>query len=361
MQCAKCCGIFQPLLKNVAESGGTNITDIPWSTLSINFIPGAVSSSEYLPASSVQQSLLTSRLGCLIHRNWVGQGPPLATDEENFVPYQNPHIRGGPLWCPHGPYTSTKRADVKRHIESHAPGEKYKCFLCSNSFATSFKFNRHMSSYKEEKPYKCENCPFASVSPSSLDQHKRTHTAEKPYKCEKCLYAANRRGHLDEHKRTHIGEKPYKCEVCFYSSTRKGNLDRYMRTHPRADGFQCTLCSFVCSSTESLIQHICAIWNWISHKYVNVIMTLNRGICLLTKILFIFCGHAINVRLHAPLTTDIFVQPTYHKAFQARALQVWIVDVLLMHFILAVDTAHQVLRFFPTTGRQGAFWQELYQ
>ncbi|XP_077501132.1 uncharacterized protein LOC144111919 [Amblyomma americanum] len=242
------------------------------------------SNPEYPPASSVLQSPSTSRPGCVMHGNWKYQGSSMATNEENSVQYQNPGITGEPLRCPHCPYTSTKHADVKRHINTHAPGEKFKCPLCLKAFATSSNLKRHMSSHTGEKPYKCENCLFAAVTNSQLVRHRRMHTGDKPYKCDncpfsaatsgdlvrhmrrhtgerpykcdRCPYAAARSDHLLWHMRGHTGEKPHKCEVCSYSTIQKGHLDRHMLTHKSAEGFHCSLCSLVFSSIQSLKQHI---------------------------------------------------------------------------------------------------------
>ncbi|GIY93534.1 hypothetical protein CEXT_717981, partial [Caerostris extrusa] len=152
--------------------------------------------------------------------------------------------------CSYCEHTSSRSADVKRHLRIHTGERSYQCTMYigikSASIAKSAG-RRHISSYdcttvysafskkptdvrpfqcaiycsissagfaKRAKHYQCSSCGYTSIRSADIKRHIRIHTGERPFLCTICAKSFNEKSHLNSHMSTHTGERPFKCPEC---------------------------------------------------------------------------------------------------------------------------------------------------
>jgi len=93
-----------------------------------------------------------------------------------------------------------------------------------------------------KKRFKCKVCSRSFARTSVLTECIRYHTGEKPFRCRFCSKSFARKIALTECIRSHTGEKPYKCHVCDKSFSVRPSLLEHMASHPEEKLYKCNFC-----------------------------------------------------------------------------------------------------------------------
>ena len=84
--------------------------------------------------------------------------------------------------CEHCPFAAKSKSLLKRHIETHNIGQKFKCYKCSYATYSKRNFNRHMNGvHGKIRKFVCEECDYVASQMNNLKRHvERKHdTTEK--------------------------------------------------------------------------------------------------------------------------------------------------------------------------------------
>lgn len=155
---------------------------------------------------------------------------------------------------------------LKKHLNSHEPGEKHKCHTCNKEFSTRKLYNMHISSYthlKKADPesktkfnFACPLCDFTCKTNLMMENHKNTdHFKVKPHICTMCKKAFTTSTKLRYHMERHRGIRQFQCSECSSMFTAASGLKKHcLRYHSEQRPVACDMCdkSFVCQSECNL-------------------------------------------------------------------------------------------------------------
>ncbi|GAA51130.1 zinc finger protein 43 [Clonorchis sinensis] len=110
----------------------------------------------------------------------------------------------------------------------------YKCHLCGNSFAWSWKLRSHTLTHSGSRNYPCDLC-------------------DKLFQYEHTMNAHIRTVHMDEHSGDQL--QKHTCEVCGKRCTYQSDLEKHRRVHSKVKPFRCNLCGIPFSQSSSLRRH----------------------------------------------------------------------------------------------------------
>ncbi|GIX95974.1 hypothetical protein CEXT_98261 [Caerostris extrusa] len=78
------------------------------------------------------------------------------------------------------------------------------------------------------KRHQCSSCGYTSTRSADIKRHIRTHTGEKPFQCTICAKSFTEKFNLNSHMRTHTGERPFSCPECDKAFSRKENMKAHL-------------------------------------------------------------------------------------------------------------------------------------
>ncbi|XP_052750763.1 zinc finger Y-chromosomal protein 1-like [Galleria mellonella] len=162
-----------------------------------------------------------------------------ASDPKNRMENNISQIMWGvyEYFCMQCHYTTTNRAEYKRHTASHST-VLHICPLCSYTTASKLQFARHKRKHKEEKKFKCHICDYKARHNMSLIYHLKSHDignisrAKTGYKCDKCGFKSDVKHTVLKHIRWCTTSAMKQCNKCSYKTKRQSDLKRHtMRKH----------------------------------------------------------------------------------------------------------------------------------
>ncbi|KAJ8921216.1 hypothetical protein NQ315_013688 [Exocentrus adspersus] len=241
-------------------------------------------SCEFCKKVFVNQTLVQKHLRVCKRNTGVLSNSTEAKHEENNVSLGTTESRKGDTnyesvfeWDPEIPPTCSlcgttfcNKYLLKRHLQNvHATEKKFKCDVCTRSFASSVYLNAHKRYHKGDRSHICSSCGKAICTTM-----KKIHANKRAYRCEICPKAFNTSSDLHKHKIcVHLDRSMWKY-VCTYCERRfplKTNLDTHVKTHTGEKNYACHLCDRKCINKSVLTRHI--------ETHSNVI-AFNCDICL---------------------------------------------------------------------------------
>mmetsp|Transcript_8406 Transcript_8406/g.21444 ORF Transcript_8406/g.21444 Transcript_8406/m.21444 type:complete len:293 (-) Transcript_8406:196-1074(-) len=133
-------------------------------------------------------------------------------------------------WCE---YSTTRKANLTRHIRKHTGERPFACNICPYRAADESSIVAHVRIHTGEKPFACTICDYKAAQAAHLRTHLRTHTGERPYACKQCAYRAATDSALTVHMKVHSNERPYECDICGLRTKTRGRLTEHKKTHAR--------------------------------------------------------------------------------------------------------------------------------
>ncbi|XP_051955571.1 zinc finger protein 341-like isoform X2 [Xyrauchen texanus] len=166
--------------------------------------------------------------------------------------------------CPHCQKVFPCERYLRRHLQTHGVGGKFKCQICKKFFKTEHYLKLHTQIHSGEKPYKCSVCEATFNRKDKVKRHMLIHEPFKKYKCPfkthvGCTKEFNRPDKLKAHILSHSGIKPYKCQFCQKSFSRRAHMLEHQRSHTNNYRFRCAACNKGFTRNNYYREHKCPL------------------------------------------------------------------------------------------------------
>ncbi|XP_046975303.1 PR domain zinc finger protein 5-like isoform X7 [Vanessa cardui] len=132
--------------------------------------------------------------------------------------------------------TVISKNKLRTHMQN-SHNHRYKCYACSDQFATHYKRSQHMMlAHKSREVIKCSYCPRSFVYRSSMMRHVReTHLQERTAICNVCGWRSFAQYDLQKHMMKHSNERNFKCPACDKAfKTKKTMRQHYNNIHQKS-------------------------------------------------------------------------------------------------------------------------------
>ncbi len=219
------------------------------------------------------------------------------------------HKYGKRFKCNDCPYSCSDPYSLKKHqLYKHTTGTSVNCRICGKTLKSHFSLPRHMKIHEETKKEMCQTCGKLFRSKSDLKKHYVVHTKERNFKCDICNALFGLADNLYHHKNRVYGLKPrqWQCTVCgtsyFTQAALKKHNEAKHPNDPEQSKVQCPICSKTLKNKYSMISHIKRCKKIKNHKCEKC------GKCFVTK---------AEVKLHDIIHTGVksYTCPFCQKAF----------------------------------------------
>lgn len=164
--------------------------------------------------------------------------------------------------CPECSYQTDRRFSLTLHLSTHSDIKSFYCDTCKKSFSNKVRLKRHIEYQHlqhDAKDFKCPHCPYHTIRKDNLRKHLIAHSDVKQFQCVICKAEFNWKSSLQLHiKAQHSEEigKCYKCIVCPYETNYKANLRLHMITHTDDKSLKCDECKKMFRHKQHLHRHI---------------------------------------------------------------------------------------------------------
>lgn len=179
-------------------------------------------------------------------------------EDHKFFHYKLRPYQCGMEGCSH---MCNSRRTLKRHIEFHLGGPRYRCSYCDErNFTTTDARENHIKEVHTDKTLDCRECGKVLTRPWEIKSHFKNHKSAVLYECERCLggikFSDERL--LNLHKQRHIYEDKYPkqfccnlCERCFGS---ENNFRKHIKNHQPTSEYTLFTCP-ECGKTVTRHKH----------------------------------------------------------------------------------------------------------
>lgn len=115
---------------------------------------------------------------------------------------------------------------------------------------------RHTFTHTGERKYKCNLCTESFAQSGTLSTHRLTHIQNKIIPCPDphCSQTFLTRKNLRNHLSIHSGEKVFRCGICGERFQKNSELVEHRHTHNLI--FQCHICELICENQKIFKNHI---------------------------------------------------------------------------------------------------------
>ena len=117
---------------------------------------------------------------------------------------------------------------LKKHMERHSHGKKFKCDKCDKVFFSQENLTMHLHRHSGKGRVTCEICGKSYAGKVELRIHMRRHTGDRTHVCGICNQVYYRKFEFDHHMKTHRGEKSHKCRFCPKKFVSRHRLRRHI-------------------------------------------------------------------------------------------------------------------------------------
>ena len=179
--------------------------------------------------------------------------------QKDLVRHEKSHL-GPELCCDFcGKMYKSRRTFInhkKSHEENYIKPE-YECNVCNKSFSTKYVRNYHVKSEHlgMKKLFLCPTCGKSFTQKNSYIQHANVHMGLKPYQCEHCGKSFAYEKSLKEHRFMHDEILHFKCEVCDKLFRQKSALQIHKKIHQVTKDHLCGICGKGFTQRQALLRH----------------------------------------------------------------------------------------------------------
>ena len=161
--------------------------------------------------------------------------------------------------CPECSRAFQSRANLQRHLLTHADPKAFKCQVCSSSFTVKQSLKAHIHRvHTMERPEACTVCPKQFLFKTELRNHMKLVHDPNPasHKCPVCFKGFRLQAYLKIHMQIHASEPPHKCEICPFAGFSKADLKVHVRKVHDKTRYPCTKCPSSYSTNFALQTHV---------------------------------------------------------------------------------------------------------
>ena len=162
--------------------------------------------------------------------------------------------------CQECDFTTNSTRTLQRHINfvHEKPGRNYKCTYtgCLKTYTQPAHLRRHLEIHKYGKRFKCNDCPYSCSDPYNLKKHQLCkHTTGTSVNCRICGKTLKSHFSLPRHMKVHEETKKEMCQICGKLFRDKGDIRKHSVVHTKERKFKCEICGAMFGLVGNLIHH----------------------------------------------------------------------------------------------------------
>lgn len=169
-----------------------------------------------------------------------------------------------------------KKSYLDDHREAHGTEKNYTCRYCNKSFKRRTVLVKHKRIHTNPRQCVCETCGKRFNDNGTLKTHRLLlHIKDRKYKCDICSQSFALKPTLDKHIKRHSKRendiKDFACDECGMKYRDKSSLNRHVLSkHSGINSkVQCEECGKEYTSTTNLLKHKRAHHNTVSNSYLE--------------------------------------------------------------------------------------------